>query len=72
MGDRLMMKGGHGPTIQLQDLITPCACMKGKAIGFVFSGLLRQPQLVIVQRLVRSLYLALITNYYQLHDREYH
>ena len=37
-----------------------------------YSGLLRQPQLVIVQRLVRSLYLALITNYCQLHDREYH
>ena len=33
------------------------------------SGLLRQPQLMIVQR---RLYSALITNYYQLHDCEYH
>ena len=36
------------------------------------SGLLRQPQPVIVQRLVKSLYLALIINYCQLQDREHH
>ena len=36
------------------------------------SGLLRMPQLMIVQRLVKCLYSALITNYCQLHDREYH
>ena len=36
------------------------------------SGLLRKPQLLILQRLVKSLYFALITNYSQLHDREYH
>ena len=31
----------------------------------------RQPQMVIVQRLVKSLYLTLIVNYCQLHDHEY-
>ena len=40
--------------------------------GIACSGLLRQPQLMIVQRLVKCLYSALITNYCQLHDREYH
>ena len=37
-----------------------------------YSGLLRQPQLITVQGLVKCLYSALITNYCQLHDREYH
>ena len=36
------------------------------------SGLLRQPQLMTVQRLVKCLYLALIANYCQLQDHEYH
>ena len=41
-------------------------------INLSHSGLLRQPQLITVQRLVKCLYSALITNYCQLHDREYH
>ena len=30
---------------------------------------LRKPQLLVLQRLVKTLYLALIANYSQLHDR---
>ena len=40
--------------------------------AYLYSGLLRMPSLLIFQRLVKSLYLALIAKYSQLHDREYH